>query len=314
MSRRVLITGVTGFIGKWLADLCLKNGDNVVGIGNWRGVEPIKGIEYKEFFLEDCGVIDYLHREHFDVVFHLAAQSSIPVSHANPSSTYLANVMASHNLLRSIGHSDYVQLASSSNVYGPVGKEFQPIEETQPLWPTNPYGISKATMEMIGLQASLRNDFPVIVSRLFTCTGPRQPKSAAVSSFARQVVRISKGFQPPVLRCGNIDNRRTFIDVRDVVSIFYLLSKKDWYGGFHPFNVSGRESVTLRDIIVKLGKMSGVKFEVVSESPREGDITLETGNISKLETKLGTLPLRSLDDTLWDVYTYWYGQPKEMLE
>lgn len=317
---KILITGISGFIGTKLALALLKQGHEVSGIGFRRSIDHLRecwgehydDINYAEVDICDAVAIrQHIFRKRSAFIYHLAAQANIPHARANPISTYNTNILGTQNVLSAAASSDVmsVHLASSSDVYGPVAEADQPITEDQPLQGGNPYAISKIAMEGIG-RSFYHEGVNVIVTRLFTTTGPGQCTDAAVSYFAYQIARIRLGLQEPIFKCGNIDNYRTLLDVDDVVRAFLTLPNLPVGKSFEDsvFNVTGNEEVSLRSLIENLMHITEVDAKIEQQGVRISDITRQLGDGSKFKKASGWELHHAPMSAACKVYQYWLGK------
>lgn len=329
---RILITGASGFYGPYLIKELLLQGHQVFGIGFRRNQDWLREVLGEDFFSEDFQFAEIDITDHYAIskyikqlepefVHHLAAQANIPTSKENPISTFRTNIEGTFNVLASCrGFECRVHLASSSDVYGPVKPVEQPIQETQLLQPLNPYGISKVAMEMIGRMGHqnqsefLKN---VIVTRLFTSFGPGQSTDSAISNFAWQCARIKIGKQDPIIHCGNIENVRNFIDVRDVCAAYRHLYSIEGTKSFDDliFNICGADTISLRSIIERLIDISGLhssEVKIDSSSRRSSDITRQVGDCFKFCDATKWTQKIPLEDSLRDVFDYWYEREERI--
>jgi GDP-4-dehydro-6-deoxy-D-mannose reductase len=233
--RRVLVTGVTGFAGSHLVDYILERGDcEIFGIQRWRSrTENIEHfadrITLLECDLRDASSTrDTLERVKPDWVFHLAAQSFVPTSWTAPTESLSTNIIGQVNLfeaVRKAGLKCRIQLACSSEEYGMVMPDELPIRETNPLRPLSPYAVSKVAQDMLGYQYWMSWKVDSVRTRGFNHEGPRRGPVFVASDFAKQIADIEKGRKPPVISVGNLEARRDFTDVRDMVRAYWLASR-----------------------------------------------------------------------------------------
>jgi len=230
---RVLITGITGFVGSHLADYILKNHPEVeiYGTKRWRSrTENIEHIKDKIKILE-CDLRDgysvrsLLEAIHPDKIFHLAAQSFVPTSWNAPAESLTTNILGELNIFEAVKQlkiDPWIQVACSSEQYGLVYEDELPIKETNPLRPLSPYAVSKIGQDYLAYQYYMSYKMKIVRTRGFNHTGPRRGDVFVCSNFARQIVEIEKGKREPVLYVGNLDARRDFTDVRDMVRAYWL--------------------------------------------------------------------------------------------
>jgi len=319
--NKVLITGITGFVGSHLADYILANFPEVqiFGLARWRS--PTDNIRHilDKITLEFGDLLDLpslktiLSRQKPDVIFHLAAQSYVPFSFSSPVVTLNTNMIGTCNLLEAVKElkfaSDYdpvIHICSSSEVYGQVKENEVPIKEDNPFRPASPYAVSKAAEDMLAFQYWLSWNIKTIRTRMFTHTGPRRGEVFVVSTFARQVAAIEVGLAPPIVRVGNLESIRTFLDVRDAVKAYWLLVNKCPPG--EVYNIGGVETMTVGEMLTRLLKLSKVKnidVEVDQQRLRPSDVTLQIPCIDKFVEATGWKPEIKFDKTLKDTLNYW---------
>lgn len=319
--KKVLITGITGFVGSHLAEYILKNhkGVKIYGLVRWRS--PKDNISKIQDYISLCygDLEDYSSLEKIlvavkpDVIFHLAAQSYVDFSFISPISTLNINVIGTANLLESIktlklqvGYDPIIHICSSSEVYGQVKKSEIPIKETNPFRPASPYAVSKVGEDMLALQYFLSWKIRTIRTRMFTHEGPRRGEVFAPSNFAKQVAAIEAGKQEPVVMVGNLNSIRTFMDVRDAVSAYWLLVNKCTSG--EVYNIGGEETMTIGDMLKKLisfSKVKNIKIKVDPKRLRPSDVTLQIPSVEKFVRQTGWKPKIRFDQTLKDMLDYW---------
>lgn len=237
-----------------------------------------------------------------NVVFHLAAQSSVRGSFADPISTWSINATGTLRLLErvrlDVPTNPVVLLVSSAEVYGVVPAARQPIAETATLRPITPYGASKAAAEMAAVQVAAAG-LRVVIARSFNHTGPGQDERFALASFGRQLREM--GTTPdPVLRVGNLTARRDFLDVRDVVRAYVLLAERGESGT--AYNVCSGRAWSLAEVVETMAERSrtGARIDVDPERVRPVDTPLLLGDPARLHA-LGWTPQIPLRETLADL-------------
>ncbi|MBI4333167.1 MAG: GDP-mannose 4,6-dehydratase [Chloroflexi bacterium] len=318
---KVLITGITGFVGSHLADYILENftGVQILGLARWRS--PTNNIRQilDKITLESGDLVDLpslntiLSKQRPDVIFHLAAQSYVPFSFLSPVVTLNTNMIGTCNLLEAVKQlklaGDYdpvIHVCSSSEVYGQVRENEVPIKEDNPFRPASPYAVSKVGEDMLAFQYWLSWGIRTIRTRMFTHTGPRRGEVFATSTFARQIAAIEAGLASAVVKVGNLDSVRTFLDVRDAVRAYWQLVNKCPAG--EVYNIGGTETMTVGEMLNRLLKLSSVKdikVEVDPERLRPSDVTLQIPCVDKFTAATGWKPLVGFDKTLEDLLDYW---------
>src|SRR5512137_1284266 len=268
--RRVLVTGVTGFAGSHLVDYMLERGDcEIFGIQRWRSrTENIEHfadrITMLECDLRDAtSTRDVLEKVRPDWIFHLAAQSFVPTSWTAPTESLSTNILGQVNLfegVRHVGLKCRIQLACSSEEYGMVLPNELPIKETNPLRPLSPYAVSKVTQDLLGYQYFKSYGMDVVRTRGFNHEGPRRPNVFVASDFAWQISEVEKGRRDPVIHVGNLDARRDFTDVRDMVLGYWLALDKGVSG--EVYNICSGKSYSIRQVLDLLLGMTECKIEL----------------------------------------------------
>ncbi len=313
--RRVLITGVTGFAGSHLVDYLLTRGDcEIFGIQRWRSrTENIEHFTDKITLLE-CDLRDATNTFEIiakirpDWIFHLAAQSFVPTSWVAPSESLTTNVMAQVNIfeaVRRLGLKTRIQLACSSEEYGMVYPDEVPIKETNPLRPLSPYAVSKVAQDMLGYQYWMSWKVDSVRTRGFNHEGPRRGPVFVASDFAKQIADIERGKKAPVLHVGNLEAKRDFTDVRDMVRAYVLALEKCEPG--EVYNICSGKAWTIQALLDHLLSLTKVKIEV-KEDParlRPSDVPILLGDNSKFVKATGWQPTIPFEQTLADMLEYW---------
>jgi GDP-4-dehydro-6-deoxy-D-mannose reductase len=311
---KALITGITGFAGSHLAELLLKENVDVHGIQRWRSkndnVDLIKHkIKFHEADLLDAHslyqVIDEVRPNY---VFHLAAQSYVQSSWASPANTLEVNITGSVHLFEAVRKTDLnivIQIACSSEEYGKVMPNELPIRETNPLRPLSPYAVSKLAMDYLGYQYFESYGVKIIRTRGFNHTGPRRGDVFAESTFAKQIAEIEKGKKEPVVYVGNLDAKRDYTDVRDMVKAYYLSVQKCDPG--EVYNIASGTSWKIGDVLKLLLQRSKVKIKIVEDPTRmrPSDVEVLVGDASKFQKKTGWKPEIKFEKTMEDLLNYW---------
>jgi GDP-4-dehydro-6-deoxy-D-mannose reductase len=313
--RRVLVTGVTGFAGSHLVDYMLERGDaEIFGIQRWRSrTENIEHfvdrISILECDLRDASSVrDTLEKVRPDWIFHLAAQSFVPTSWIAPTESLMTNVLGQLNIfeaVRRLGLSCRIQLACSSEEYGMVYENELPIRETNPLRPLSPYAVSKVTQDYLGYQYWMSWKVDSVRTRGFNHEGPRRGPVFVASDFAKQIADIEKGRRAPVLHVGNLDARRDFTDVRDMVRAYWLALEKCEPG--EVYNICSGSAWRIGDLLERLLAMAKTKIEVKQDPARlrPSDVPVLLGDYSKFHAATGWKPTIPFEQTLADMLDYW---------
>jgi GDP-4-dehydro-6-deoxy-D-mannose reductase len=311
---RALITGAAGFVGGHLAHYLLEKEYSVAGLVLPEEARRDVGSLPEEVELIEADILDdeVAVREISsckpDAIFHLAAFSNPEGSWTQARRTLETNILGSHSVLRAAvetGLQPRVLLVGSSQQYGHVPEDEQPILEDRPLEPRTPYAVSKASQEILGRKFFLSEKLPVLMARSFNHTGPGQASSYVCSNFARQIVEIESERFEPKIRVGNLSARRDFSDVRDVVRAYVRIIESGTPAS--PYNVCRGEAYTIRQILDILLSLTDADVTVEVDETRYHtvDDPLMLGDNSRLRYELGWEPRYSLRRTLSDVLEYW---------
>jgi len=313
---RVLITGITGFVGSHLADYILANHPEVkvYGLVRWRSqMENIlhvrDKIEFHEGDLKDIVSLNKCMAEiKPDRIFHLAAQSYVPFSWRCPTETFSINAIGQINLFEavlSLKLSPKIHVAGTSEEYGLVHADEIPIKETNPLRPLSPYGVSKVSQDLLAWQYYKSYGLRTVRSRAFNHTGPRRGEVFICSNFAKQIAEIEKGKKEPVIYVGNLDAKRDFTDVRDIVHAYWLCLEKGKEGDV--YNIGTGKAYSMKEILVLLISMSkvNVDFEIDRARLRPSDVPILFSDCTKFNKLTGWAPRIPFSQSLQDLLEYW---------
>jgi GDP-4-dehydro-6-deoxy-D-mannose reductase len=307
---RALVTGATGFVGRYLVAALREAGHQVFPCG---GPHDAPSERLVVDLTEGNTIRAALDAARPDVVFHLAAQTFVPDSIASPLQTYRANVIGTALLAQAIR--DYAQgeaanprllFTSSAEVYGARPLHDFPLTEALDLRPSNPYAASKAAAEAILLGEARSLGLDVVVARAFNHIGPGQNDRFVVPAFATQLARIARGASR-VMLVGNVEAARDFLDVRDVVRAYIALASNGESG--HVYNVCSGAAVAIRDVLRELVTIARVPVEI-REDParlRPSDVPLFVGSAQRLRERTGWTPEIALGRSLRDVYEAAYA-------
>jgi len=321
---RVLITGITGFVGSHMADYLLENIQDVkiFATRRWRSKEEnIKHLFGEDrVILEECDLLDRGSLERIiemskpDIVYHFAAQSFPESSFLTPVTTLTTNIIGTTNLMEELRIAkersvcDPVILScSSSEVYGIPTEDEVPITEDNYIRPANPYSISKVGHDLMSQYYANAYDMKVVITRMFSHEGKRRGKRFALSSFAHQIVQNEKGNGDGFIRHGNLESVRTYSHIDDAVYAYWLAVNKCDYG--EVYNIGGDETCTIGDALDKLISKSAISDKLKKlldqDRIRPTDITLQIPDSTKFREKTGWKPIKGLNEICDDLLDYW---------
>jgi len=308
---RVLVTGGAGFIGSHLVDRCVSEGYEVKVLDNFSrstvsNLEEHLSRDSIELLRGDIRDLKLLRRimRGVEVVFHEAAQVSVPASLRDPIYTDEVNVRGTLNLLVAASEAGVQRFifASSSSVYG--DPERLPVAEDSPLNPLSPYAASKVAGEAYCRAFHAARGVPIVCLRYFNVFGPRQRLDGYASVIPAFIGCILKG--EPMIIYGDGGQTRDFVNVRDVVEANILALMKEEAVG-ETFNVGSGRSTSIMELSSMLREICG--FDIpspVHAPPREGDVAHSLADIGKAEEILGYRPRTDLRRDLKELFE-WYG-------
>jgi GDP-4-dehydro-6-deoxy-D-mannose reductase len=312
---RVLITGITGPVGSFLADYLLTLPDvEVHGFKRWRSdprpIEHLYGwVTFHEGDVEDpFSVAHAVRRATPDRIYHLAAQSYPSESWDAPIATMRTNVEGTLNVLEAARQhcpAARIHIAGTSAEYGRVAPEETPIVETHALRPASPYGVSKVAAELSGLQYHGSYGLHVVVTRSFNHVGPRQGDRCSIQTFCGQMAAIEAGQQAPALMVGNLETRRDFTHTADVARALWLLLEHGQPG--QVYNLCSGVATRIGDIVELVRARGRVPVEVRVDPARlrPSDEPLLMGDTSKLRAATGWEPRIGMEQIVSELLEYW---------
>jgi GDP-4-dehydro-6-deoxy-D-mannose reductase len=307
---RVLITGASGFAGGYLARACAQAGEDVVGISRTGalpdGVGQARAVDLTAADLVR-EVVDDVSPE---VIYHVAALSSVGRSWEEPGRTMDENVGSAVNLLEAIrgaAPAARVVWVSSCEVYGAPAE--LPVPEDAPHHPANPYAVSKSAAEMLAEVYADAYGLDIVIARPFSHSGPGQRPIFIFSALAHQAARARlEGADRVTIVTGNPETRRDFTDVRDVVRAYRALARLDGRG---VYNVSSGQSVSAADHVRLLAEVLApivVEHEVDPARVRAHEVMDLRGDNRRLRDATGWEPQIPLRQTMLDTIAYWERQ------
>lgn len=316
-DKNVFITGVTGFVGSWLAEKLLELNANVCGLVRRRSVPNIQNIIHIQNkiklipgdLLDHSSIQKALEENDIEVIFHLAAQSYVPQSFHAPVDTYMTNIIGTANVLEAVRLADKINIkgmtfAGSSEEYGLVKEDEIPINENNPLRPLSPYGVSKVACDMMCYSHNKAYGIPVVRTRAFNHTGPRRGEMFITSVVAKQVAQAKKTDAKELI-IGNPDPIRDFSDVRDIVDGYMLAVEHGKRGSV--YNFASGNGITIRELCEKAIKIgnANMKIKIDKSKYRPAEVMVLIGDATKAKKELGWEPKISFEKTLSDMIKYW---------
>lgn len=318
--KRALISGIAGFAGCHLARHLVERGWRVSGIERHGAALNNLTPLLNRIRVEECDILSakdmglVLRKHQPEVVFHLAGTSFVPAAQNAPQMAFEINVKGSLNLLeetRENAPRARVILISSAEVYGKVLPREGPLTEKRPPRPANIYALTKLCAEEIALYYHQARGLDCVVLRPFNHIGPGQRPSFVTAAFALQIAEIEAGKKSPILKVGNLEARRDFTDVRDMVRAYRLAAEKCRAGKV--YNVCSGNVYPIKTILEKMLALTSQRIEVRRDHKRmrKVEIPLYQGNSSRFSRATGWKPEYDIDSTLKNILDYWRGQVKK---
>jgi GDP-4-dehydro-6-deoxy-D-mannose reductase len=312
---RSLVTGADGFVGQHLIAELLERGEEVVGAV--LRVPPdlstlpsgaAERVEWVAVDLRDRDTVEAVTLSNVDRVYHLAALSSARKSLEDPVSAFQVNTIGTLYLLEALTqvrrHGDcdpVILIPGSAEVYGSAALRHVPLLEESPLEPLTPYAVSKAAQEMLVLQYHRAEGLQVVVTRSFNHTGPGQHRTFVASQLAGRVQAIRSQGGEGAIEVGNLEIRRDFTDVRDVVRAYVALAERGESG--QVYNVCSGRSYSIGELLTMLIDLAGVKVEVKLDPrlARPVDVPEMVGSNARLAERTGWEPRIDMSQSLADL-------------
>ena len=315
---RSLITGGYGFVGRHLARLLAGSGDDVavtylpsekaLAEDPFRTPLP-KTAQTVALDVSDKGAVcQLLSVLQPDAIYHLAAMSFVPTGEENVQKVFDINTFGTINLLEAIkAHSPKTRFlyVSSAEVYGEPWPGSLPFVETSVLRPTSNYGVSKVAADVATFKYSQRDGLHTVRARPFPHIGPGQSDLFAISSFAKQLAEIKLGKKPPVLKVGNLDVKRDYTDVSDIVQGYREVMLNGKRG--EAYNLCSGKPVAVGELLQRLIKIAEVEVEIQTDPDRIRSMDIPTiyGSSDKAAKEFGWKVRVDLEGTLASTYAFW---------
>lgn len=305
--KKILVTGATGFVGGHLIELLLREGGNdIVGTYHSTAPSPSSSVSYVKVSLDDYSAVEALIRDTApDEIYHLAAISAPGDANSRRLDAYRINTQAGLFLLEAVARvrpGAKILCVSSSEVYGKVEPDENPVTENKPARPKGAYAVSKLMLETVCGQYAASPGIHVVTARPFNHTGPGQGEKFVAPSFAMQMARVEIGLQEPVIKTGDLSPQRDFADVRDVVKAYPAMLRMGAPG--EVYNVSSGRPVSINGIyetLLGFCESKNIRRETDPNRMRPAENTLVFGSSEKLYAVTGWKPSIPIAKTLEDL-------------
>jgi len=321
---RILVTGITGFVGSHLADYIFKNFPTaeVWGLKRYHlsRLEHVKHI-YDKINWVDCDITDSraaleaLEICKPDKIFHFAAESFVSPSWRHPRRYMDVNYLGTVNLLdamQRLGMSDVpFHIPGSGEEYGEAFENELPLTEKSVLRPVNPYAVTKIAQDLIGLVYNRSYGLKIIRTRAFNHEGPRREKVFGIPWYAYQIARIEAGTQESIIKTGHLGDKRNFTHVKDMVNAYWIASEKCDPGELYLIGNEDDSSVhTFEQALHGLLSLSNISLDdikIIEEKKyvRPTKVPFLIGDMTKFKTKTDWAPKLTFNDILKDTLDYW---------
>lgn len=297
--KKLLATGHLGFVGTALGQFLQAHPDRDV---SWCALDEEPDV------MNSDALRGAIAAQRPDWIIHLAAQSHVPSSWADPAATIRVNVGGTANLLKAMGEAGFtgrLLYVSSADIYGAVPESALPVSEETPVAPRNPYATSKLAGEELCRQWARTQALDVVIARPFNHTGAGQRPDFALPAFAREIAAIKLGRQPPRVLTGDLEVTRDFLDVRDVIAAYLALLAKGARG--ETYNVCSGREVHLGGALAMLADLAGVTTEIVTDPARlrPSEQRRMCGSHARITGATGWQPSIAFGDTLTQLLDYW---------
>ena len=317
--ERILITGITGFVGSHLADLTLEKNCEVFGLKRWNlsRMRNVKHLINKINWI-DCDITDPVsvkkarEKANPDKIFHLAAESFVSPSWDHPTHYMDVNYKGTVNILEAIRElkiNPRILIPGSGEEYGEIPENELPITEKTTLIPVNPYAVTKIAQDLISHVYHITYGLNVIRVRAFNHEGPRRDNVFGIPWFAYQIAKIEKGLQEPIIKTGHIEDKRNFTHIRDMVEAYWVAIEKCIPGELYLIGSDEPEKIyTYRQVVEKLVKLSSVndiKIERDEKYVRPTSVPRLIGDTSKFRELTGWSAKIPIEKILQDTLDYW---------
>ena len=320
--EKVLITGITGFVGSHLADFCLQKKVELFGFKRYHlsNMRNVKHIDNKVNWI-NCDMMDNKSVTKAiagckpDKIFHMASQSFVSPSWDHPNLYMDANYRMTVNLMEaclSVDINPKILIPGSGEEFGEIYENELPITESTTIRPVNPYAVTKVAQDLIGYVYYKSYGLNIIRTRAFNHEGPRRDKVFGIPWYAYQIAKIEKGLQQPHMRVGYLDDKRNFTHVKDMVSAYWLAVDKCKPGELYLIGSENEEDIhTFRECLENLIAMSAnneISYEVVSEYVRPTHVPFLICDSNKFRKLTGWEPKIGYNKILTDTLEYWRAQ------
>ena len=317
-SKKILITGATGFIGSHLAEYFCESGSSVIAFdrynpnNNWGWLETSKYKNDLKVVLGDIRDYDSVYKamEGIDIVFHLSALIGIPYSYFSPLAYVRTNIEGTYNILEAAKRLDVEQvlITSTSETYGTA--QYIPIDELHPLIGQSPYSASKIAADQLAISYYRSFNLPIKIVRPFNTYGPRQSARAIIPTIISQLLNGKNNIE-----LGNLTPTRDLTFVKDTCSAFLAIYKsKDLLG--EVVNIGMNKEISIGDLALRIAKIMDIELSINSDEerirPKNSEVERLLCDNSKILTNTSWKPIYSIDKGIIEVIN-WMKNPENLI-
>ena len=308
-AMRVLLTGATGFVGPHVVDALRAGrvGDlEIIATAKEAASHPMFGDVAALDIADPAATREAVRSAAPTHIVNLAGIAASSAARSDPATAWRAHLDGVRNLAAAVMESArrcVLLNIGSGLIYGDAAKSGLPLSEDSPLAPVDQYGASKAAGDLL-LGVLAREGLRTLRFRPFNHIGPGQTEAFVVPAFCAQIARIEAGLEPPVIKVGNLDAERDFLDVRDVARAYAVAAfKAGELESGTVFNIASGVPVRIREILDRLLAKSSARIEIEVDQTRlrPSDLPRVIGDASRARRALNWTPRWKLDDTLSDV-------------
>ncbi len=310
--KKYLITGASGFVGRYLIDLLVDSNEDIKIITTTRNTKIDEEFSRFENFNVELtnydAIYSLLNTHRPDYIIHLASDSSVGFSWKEPIKSFNNNVNIFLNIIeavRILNINCRVLSIGSSEQYGKFSQDELPLQESHKLNPISPYAVARVSQELLSKVYVDGYGCDIVMTRSFNHTGPRQDSRFVIPSFARQLVERKLNNSSESIETGDLSIVRDFVDVRDVVKAYLLLLKHGRSG--EVYNICSGKGQDLQTMFNLLKKYSGVSVDSIVNNNfiRPNDNPIIIGDNTKICLETGWKPEISIEDSLRDIINFW---------
>ena len=316
--EKILITGITGFVGSHIADLCVEKRKKIYGFKRYHlsRMDNIRHIEQHIDWI-DCDMLDYksvykaIKNCRPDKIFHMASQSFVSPSWDHPNIYMDANYKMTVNLMEACLNNNInprILIPGSGEEYGEIFENELPIVEDTIIRPVNPYAVTKVAQDLIGFVYFKSYGLNIIRTRAFNHEGPRRDKVFGIPWYAHQIAKIEKNLQEPHMKVGHLLDKRNFTHVKDMVNAYWLAVEKCIPGEMYLIGSEDKRQIhtflECLEFLISESTVKNITYEVDEKYVRLTQVPFLVCNATKFKNITGWDPKIEFNKILTDTLDY----------